>query len=736
MKKIFITFFSLVFLSTAAFVFFLSIKGYETDKFNNFISQEIKKKEPKLDLVVEKIKIKLDLKKLNLFLSSKNLVISYDNIDLPLKETKIYVDFSSILKSKPKISRAIIESKKLIISDIKKIVRETKPSNIKSFVLNNISEGEISAVIDIDLKKNLEISDYKINGNVKNSNIQITKKIKITDTGFNFIADKNLILVNSISTNFRKIHINNGSIEINKKRNFLINGSLNTNFDLDDKKFKSSISEFIDYDLFKNKVQISGNFLNEFTLNLSESLEIIDYNYHLTGSKIKSEIALIKPFTSPLIKNDVKRIYLDESNLKINLNKKQNNILVDGIYKIDKKSEYEKFKIINKFSNSNSDIEVNLNLREYLIIDFLNYKKDQKKKANIKTSINLFNKKIKINNFNYKENKNLISINGLEINKNKIKNFKNIKIQTYNDGKQNNNFEIIFGKKITVRGESYDSTNLIKRIKEKDKNDLSVNFTKDIQINLKSVITKLSLPLNNFSLFGKLEKGKFTKISSKTEFSKDKYLDISLKKDYNSKKKIVEIYSDISKPLLADFKFFKGIEGGNVMFSSTYDDVNSSSNLIIENFKLRNAPAFAKLLTLADLGGIADLMSGDGKGISFETLEIKFTKDNEVLKISELYAIGPSISILMNGYVENKSGLTSLRGTMVPARTLNKIISKIPVIGDILIGKEVGEGVFGVSFKMKGNPGKIKTTVNPVKTLTPRFITKALEKQKKKKNKK
>ena len=29
---------------------------------------------------------------------------------------------------------------------------------------------------------------------------------------------------------------------------------------------------------------------------------------------------------------------------------------------------------------------------------------------------------------------------------------------------------------------------------------------------------------------------------------------------------------------------------------------------------------------------------------------------------------------------------------------------------------------------MKGEPGKIKTTVNPIKTLTPRFITKALEK--------
>ena len=55
------------------------------------------------------------------------------------------------------------------------------------------------------------------------------------------------------------------------------------------------------------------------------------------------------------------------------------------------------------------------------------------------------------------------------------------------------------------------------------------------------------------------------------------------------------------------------------------------------------------------------------------------------------------------------------------------MLSKIPVLGNILIGKKDGEGLFGVSFKIKGLPENLKTTVNPVKTLTPRFITRALE---------
>ena len=169
---------------------------------------------------------------------------------------------------------------------------------------------------------------------------------------------------------------------------------------------------------------------------------------------------------------------------------------------------------------------------------------------------------------------------------------------------------------------------------------------------------------------------------------------------------------------------------GVLTFSSIIEENNSSSKLIIDNFKVVNAPGVVKLLSLADFGGLADL--AEGEGLSFEKMEIKMNKDKGFLKLNELYAVGPSISVLMEGYKE-ENGLTSLKGTLVPAKNLNKLLSKIPVIGKIIIPEEVGEGLFGVSFKMKGMPGKIKTTINPIKTLTPRFITKALEKQKKSK---
>ena len=139
-------------------------------------------------------------------------------------------------------------------------------------------------------------------------------------------------------------------------------------------------------------------------------------------------------------------------------------------------------------------------------------------------------------------------------------------------------------------------------------------------------------------------------------------------------------------------------------------------------------PALTKLLSLASLQGIADIMTGEG--IRFDEFDMKFTNKKDVMIIDEIYSIGQAISILMSGYIENDN-LVSLRGTLVPATTINKTIAKIPIIGEILIGKKTGEGVFGVSFKIKGPPKDLKTTVNPIKTLTPRFITRTLEKIKK-----
>ena len=192
--------------------------------------------------------------------------------------------------------------------------------------------------------------------------------------------------------------------------------------------------------------------------------------------------------------------------------------------------------------------------------------------------------------------------------------------------------------------------------------------------------------------------------------------------------KITTLFIDNAEPIVSRYKFIKGFEEGSLDFYSSKQFGESVSQLKIYDFKLKELPVLTKILTLASLQGIADILSGEG--IRFEEFEMKFINKGNLMTIDEIYAIGPAISVLMEGYIE-KDKIISLRGTLVPATTINKFIGSLPVLGKILVGSKTGEGVFGVSFKIKGPPNKLETSVNPIKTLTPRFITRTLEKIKK-----
>jgi hypothetical protein len=371
-------------------------------------------------------------------------------------------------------------------------------------------------------------------------------------------------------------------------------------------------------------------------------------------------------------------------------------------------------------------LKLNADYDKFIKLDFINYQKPKNLIGNFSVNLEKQKDNIKIENLNFIEGKNSFKINGLNFDNNKFLSLKKISVKTTKEEKTNNDFSILYGKKIKIAGNLVDATNLPKIINQKNSNNVFSQISRDIEIDFTNIIAPLSENLKNFKLIGKIEKGKFTKISAKGDFGENNFLDINLKKDQLTKKKYLEIYSDLTRPLLTEYSFFKGLTGGKLLFSSVIDEKVSISKLQIENFKVINAPGIVKLLSLADLGGLADL--AEGEGLSFDVLEIKMEKNKNILKINEILALGPSISVLMDGY--QNSTVTSLRGTLVPAKTLNKMISKIPVLGDIIIPKEAGEGLFGISFKIKGPAGDIKTTINPIRTITPRFIQKIIDRNK------
>ena len=728
--KIFLKLFVTLFFSTIFFsIFFLTTTGYETDRFNKLLNQQTYKIDPNLDLDIEKIRIKLDIKKFNLFLSTTSLNLNYYNINVPIKNLQIYLDFFSIFKGKPEIKNLSASLGDIDIESLKKFAIRIKPSNFKSFILKNIKNGTIKNNIDVTFGNNLKILDYNINGSISDVDIKLNKKFQIKKTSFKFIADKNLVILNSISANYNNIPIQKGAIEVDRQNGINIKGFLNAKFDVNENDLKILIPFLKNNQLFKNKLNIISNLSSDFKISLSDSLQIQNYECDIKLETKNTEINLRSPFETKLTKTKFSNIKLEKTILKINLNdSKKNRFSIEGLYNLN--TSLNKFKIQSNFNKSQRKYLIDFDFDKEIDIKLLNYKKKDGVKSNFVAEFITKNNDFDFNKIIYTEGKSFLKLNGLKIKNKKFYDIKKTHIVTFKNSVKNNDFEIFIKNKIYIKGKIYDSKNLIDQLSSSKKDsEIFNNISKNIEVSFDNILTKIGKKLINFNLIGKIDKGKFVKISSKSEFDEKNYLDISLKIDKKTNKKIFEIYSDLSSPILSNFSFFKGVEKGKLIFVSIFDDNLSQSNLTLQNFKVKNAPNFAKLLALADLGGVADLMSGEG--ISFERLEIKFTNNEDTLKVEEIYAVGPSISILMDGYKDNNSGLISLRGTMVPAKQLNKLISKIPVVGNILIPKEIGEGLFGVSFKMKGPAGKIKTSLNPIKTLTPRFITKALERRKK-----
>ena len=470
--------------------------------------------------------------------------------------------------------------------------------------------------------------------------------------------------------------------------------------------------------------------IKKLELEFNENFELKE-NYKINGVIDTANIFISK-------EDSLDNLTANFSYIKNNINLKEISASLKN--KSNKDSYFSNGSLILKINKKNYEIDLNFETNEIsnlIKIPGLNYSFSKENTSSIRTQLSINkNKNIYFKNISLEDSDNKFIIQNLRLNKSlDLINFDRIEIKTSIDNKVNNEFNIINKKnKINIDGKVFDAKTILKEIgQDGQSNKILEKLSKEIEIDFERILKVAKFPIKNFRLIGKIKKGSFEKISAKSDFSNNKHLDISLIKQKDSDLKILEVYSDIAMPLLNDYKFFSGLDGGDLLFVSRFDKKKSINELTINNFKLNNAPTLAKILTLADLKGLTDTLKGEG--ISFDTLSIKYVTDPSTMTINEIFMIGPSVSVLVDGYVEKKSGLISLRGTLVPAKQLNKLVSKIPVVGDILVGKKVGEGVFGLSFKIKGLENDLKTTVNPVKTLAPRFITRAVEAAKKKKAK-
>jgi len=127
----------------------------------------------------------------------------------------------------------------------------------------------------------------------------------------------------------------------------------------------------------------------------------------------------------------------------------------------------------------------------------------------------------------------------------------------------------------------------------------------------------------------------------------------------------------------------------------------------------------AQMLSIASLQGLFNTLGGEG--LQFDNFVVPFALTDGALQIRDARVSGPGLGMTGAGEIRFSDRALDLDGALVPAYTANSILGDIPVIGDIFVGKK-GEGIFALSYTVKGPFDKTQVIVNPLSALTPGFL--------------
>ncbi len=166
------------------------------------------------------------------------------------------------------------------------------------------------------------------------------------------------------------------------------------------------------------------------------------------------------------------------------------------------------------------------------------------------------------------------------------------------------------------------------------------------------------------------------------------------------------------------------IRGGRLSVNATYADPRPGAPLSgtaeLDDFVLRDAPGFGKLLQAITVYGVIEAMQG-GSGLTFMRLVAPFSLTRQELALTEARAFSASLGLTAKGRILREQKRVELEGTVVPAYFFNQLLGNIPILGR-LFSPERGGGLFAATYRIQGPLADPTVSVNPLAALTPGFL--------------
>lgn len=168
------------------------------------------------------------------------------------------------------------------------------------------------------------------------------------------------------------------------------------------------------------------------------------------------------------------------------------------------------------------------------------------------------------------------------------------------------------------------------------------------------------------------------------------------------------------------------ISGGTVEIKGTMEQAGTPANLLVQisDARMSDAPFLTQILSLASLRGLADTLGGDGVMFSRIDLPLKISGGRYIINGAK--AQGPALGLTASGFIDSRTTDIEIDGVLVPSFGVNSALGGIPLLGDLVVGRD-GEGVFSLTYGVRGKLDKANVSVNPLSALAPGVIRRIFE---------
>ena len=287
---------------------------------------------------------------------------------------------------------------------------------------------------------------------------------------------------------------------------------------------------------------------------------------------------------------------------------------------------------------------------------------------------------------------------------------------------------------IQAEGESYDARGIMnKLLREGDFAESQGATSVKVNAKVKTLLGFQNLQVSNATALYETDKGRLKSldVSGTTPENKTMYA----RAGNNGQRTGFEIRAEDAGHALGFADIYSKMRGGELLTALTKVGDGPFSGLVkVKNFEVIDEPRLAKLVSTTkqnlsnDRDGSApeNIRNIQERRVRFGLARARIVKGDGFLTASDGRIANNQIGLSFEGTVYDQTNRMNISGTFMPAFAINRAVSAIPIIGQLL-GNARDSALIGITYRLKGPMSQPTLDLNPISLVTPGIFNRIFE---------